>query len=168
MDPKTAIYYFYRAISLEKLGKIQEMELDLRKSMDLDPENPIAYNYLGYYLSESGSRLDEAFSLIRKAVELAPDNEAYQDSLGWIYYKRGMLDDALLHLNLAYQILQEKNESDPTICEHLGDLHFERGELGDSRMYWEKSSKLFQKKEDKTRIREKLERLRTKPVTIKP
>ncbi|EQA36150.1 tetratricopeptide repeat protein [Leptospira inadai serovar Lyme str. 10] len=168
LDPKTAIYYFYRAISLEKLGKIQEMELDLRKSMDLDPENPIAYNYLGYYLSESGSRLDEAFSLIRKAVELAPDNEAYQDSLGWIYYKRGMLDDALLHLNLAYQILQERNESDPTICEHLGDLHFERGELGETRMYWEKSSKLFQKKEDKARIREKLEKLRTKPVMIKP
>lgn len=168
LEPKTAIYYFYRAITLEKLGKIVDMETDLRKSIELDPENPIAYNYLGYYLSESGNRLEEAYSLVRKAVELAPDNEAYQDSLGWIYYKRGRLEDALLHLNLANQIMQEKNEKDPTIYEHLGDLHFDRGELGDSRSYWEKSEKLFQKKEDKVRIRQKLEKLKLKPVFSKP
>ncbi|MEI1279312.1 tetratricopeptide repeat protein [Leptospira venezuelensis] len=167
LEPKSSVYHFYRASTLEKLGRIPEMESDLRKSMELDPENPIAYNYLGYHYSEKGIRLDEALDLIRKAVELAPDNEAYQDSLGWIYYKKGRVDEALLHLNLAFQILQDKNEFDPTICEHLGDVHHERREFADARRFWEKSETLFQKKEDKVRIREKLERLRTNPVSNK-
>lgn len=168
LDPKGASYYFYRATTLEKLGKIPAMEEDLRKAMELDPENPIAYNYLGYHYSERGERLDEALELIRKAVELAPDNEAYQDSLGWIYFKKGRIEEALLHLNLAYQILQDKNENDPTICEHLGDVHFEKREFADTRTFWEKSENLFQKKEDKARIREKLGRLKANPATNKP
>lgn len=167
LEPSGGVYYFYRATALEKTGKISEMESDLRKSIELDPENPISYNYLGYHYSERGIRLDEALDLIRKAVELAPDNEAYQDSLGWIYFKKGRMEEALLHLNLAYQILQDKGESDPTICEHLGDLHFERKEWAEAKTFWEKSDSLLQKKEDKARIREKLGRLRLNPTLNK-
>ncbi|TGK00586.1 hypothetical protein EHO59_11570 [Leptospira semungkisensis] len=168
LEPKSAVYYFYRATALEKLGKLKDMEADLRKSMELDPENPISYNYLGYHYSEKGIQLDEALELVHRAVELAPDNEAYQDSLGWIYYKKGRIEEALLHLNLAYQILQDKNDFDPTICEHLGDVHYERKDFAETKRFWEKSENLYQKKEDKERIREKLGRLRTNSISTKP
>ncbi|PJZ68296.1 hypothetical protein CH373_10420 [Leptospira perolatii] len=164
-QPDTAIYYFYRAAAFEKIGMIKEMEDDLRKSIELDPESPVSYNYLGYYFSEAGTKLEEALQLIKKAVELAPDNEAYQDSLGWIYFKLGKPEHALLHLNFAAQILQDKNEKDPTIFEHLGDVHFDRGDHAEAKTYWEKSASLFQKKEDKLRLQEKLGRFKANPVS---
>lgn len=99
------------------------MEKDLKRFIEIDPGNPIAYNYLGYYLSEKGIRLNESLLLVQRAVELAPDNEAYQDSLGWIFFKLGNHDEALLHLQLAYQILKDKGEEDPVILEHIGDVY---------------------------------------------
>ncbi|PKA02480.1 hypothetical protein CH375_22830 [Leptospira ellisii] len=100
-DPENGTYYFYRASVFEKLDRQEEMEKDLKRSISIDPGNPMAYNYLGYYLSEKGVRLEESLTLVQKAVELAPDNEAYQDSLGWIFFKMGNHEEALLHLQLA-------------------------------------------------------------------
>ncbi|EMO03453.1 tetratricopeptide repeat protein, partial [Leptospira interrogans serovar Icterohaemorrhagiae str. Verdun HP] len=99
-DPENPVYYFYRASVHERLEQQEFMERDLKKSIEIDPGNPVAYNYLGYYLSEKGVRLEESLSLVQKAVELAPDNEAYQDSLGWIFFKLGNHEEALLHLQL--------------------------------------------------------------------
>ncbi|EMY79016.1 tetratricopeptide repeat protein [Leptospira weilii serovar Ranarum str. ICFT] len=151
------VYYFYRASVHEKLEHQDFMEKDLKKSIEIDPGNPMAYNYLGYYLSEKGIRLDESLALVRKAVELAPDNEAYQDSLGWIFFKLGNHDEALLHLQLAYQILKDKGEEDPVILEHIGDVYKEKSQAINATAYWEKSLKLFKKKEDISRIQKKLQ-----------
>ncbi|AVV80359.1 Uncharacterized protein XB15_02613 [Leptospira santarosai] len=156
-DPGNGAYYFYRASVHEKLEQQESMEKDLKKSIEIDPGNPIAYNYLGYYLSEKGIRLNESLVLVRRAVELAPDNEAYQDSLGWIFFKLGNHDEALLHLQLAYQILKDKGEEDPVILEHIGDVYKEKTQFGNAVAYWEKSLKLFKKKEDISRIQKKLQ-----------
>ncbi|RHX89570.1 tetratricopeptide repeat protein [Leptospira stimsonii] len=156
-EPGNGIYYFYRASVHEKLENPEAMEFDLKKSMEIDPTNPMGYNYLGYYLSEKGIRLEESLALVQKAVELAPDNEAYQDSLGWIFFKMGNHDEALLHLQLAYQILKDKGEEDPVILEHIGDVYKEKNEFRNAIAYWEKSLKLFKKKEDVTRLHKKLQ-----------
>ncbi|MBM9501543.1 tetratricopeptide repeat protein [Leptospira sp. 201903071] len=158
------IYYFYRASVHEKLGNQDAMENDLKKAMEIDPTNPMAYNYLGYYLSEKGIRLEESLTLVQKAVELAPDNEAYQDSLGWIFFKMGNLEEALLHLQLAFQILKDKGEEDPVILEHIGDVYKEKNELRNAIAYWEKSLKLFKKKEDTNRIHKKLQNVVLRPL----
>ncbi|XDD48778.1 tetratricopeptide repeat protein [Leptospira sp. WS92.C1] len=156
-EPENGIYYFYRASVLEKLNQQEAMEQDLKKTIEIDPGNPMAYNYLGYYLSEKGVRLEESLSLVQKAVELAPDNEAYQDSLGWIFFKLGNHEEALLHLQLAFQILKDKGEEDPVILEHIGDVYKDKNELRNAIAYWEKSLKLFKKKEDRSRIHKKLQ-----------
>ncbi|TGK38659.1 hypothetical protein EHQ12_04640 [Leptospira gomenensis] len=155
-DPQNGTYYFYRASVFEKLERQEEMETDLKRAISLDPGNPNAYNYLGYYLSEKGVRLEESLVLVQKAVELAPDNEAYQDSLGWIFFKLGNHEEALLHLQLAFQILKDKGEEDPVILEHIGDVYKEKNEFGNATAYWEKSLKLFKKKEDLVRIQKKI------------
>ncbi|EJO79334.1 tetratricopeptide repeat protein [Leptospira interrogans] len=156
-DPENPVYYFYRASVHERLEQQEFMERDLKKSIEIDPGNPVAYNYLGYYLSEKGVRLEESLSLVQKAVELAPDNEAYQDSLGWIFFKLGNHEEALLHLQLAYQILKDKGGEDPVILEHLGDVYKEKNQGGNAVAYWEKSLKLFKKKEDIYRIQKKIQ-----------
>ncbi|UOG62029.1 tetratricopeptide repeat protein [Leptospira noguchii] len=156
-DSENAIYYFYRASVHERLEQQEFMEKDLKKSIEIDPGNPVAYNYLGYYLSEKGVRLEESLSLVQKAVELAPDNEAYQDSLGWIFFKLGNHEEALLHLQLAYQILKDKGGEDPVILEHLGDVYKEKNQGVNAVAYWEKSLKLFKKKEDISRIQKKIQ-----------
>lgn len=145
-DPGNGAYYFYRASVHEKLEQQESMEKDLKKSIEIDPGNPIAYNYLGYYLSEKGIRLNESLLLVRRAVELAPDNEAYQDSLGWIFFKLGNHDEALLHLQLAYQILKDKGEEDPVILEHIGDVYKEKTQFGNAVAYWEKVSNFLRKR----------------------
>ncbi|MGJ4753513.1 tetratricopeptide repeat protein [Leptospira kmetyi] len=156
-DSANGVYYFYRASVYEKLEQQESMEIDLKKSIEIDPGNPMAYNYLGYYLSEKGIRLEESLALVQKAVELAPDNEAYQDSLGWIFFKLGNHDEALLHLQLAYQILKDKGEEDPVILEHIGDVYKEKSQTRNATAYWEKSLKLFKKKEDISRIQKKIQ-----------
>ncbi|MDV6237118.1 tetratricopeptide repeat protein [Leptospira ellisii] len=156
-DPENGTYYFYRASVFEKLDRQEEMEKDLKRSISIDPGNPMAYNYLGYYLSEKGVRLEESLTLVQKAVELAPDNEAYQDSLGWIFFKMGNHEEALLHLQLAFQILKDKGEEDPVILEHIGDVYKEKNEFGNATAYWEKSLKLFKKKDDLARVQKKIQ-----------
>ncbi|MCG6168117.1 tetratricopeptide repeat protein [Leptospira sanjuanensis] len=167
-DPQNGVYYFYRASVHEKLEQQESMEKDLKKSIEIDPGNPMAYNYLGYYLSEKGIRLEESLALVQKAVELAPDNEAYQDSLGWIFFRLGNLDEALLHLQLAYQILKDKGEEDPVILEHIGDVYKEKNQGRNATAYWEKSLKLFKKKEDISRIQKKLQNGSSEHSGLKP
>ena len=78
-------------------------------------------NYLGYMLADRGTRLDEALGYIRRAVALDPQNGAYLDSLGWVYYKMGNYELAEENLRRA----SERMGDDPTIHDHLGELYHE-------------------------------------------
>ena len=95
------------------------------KSWLSDPKNAQALNYLGYMLADRGTRLDEALGYIRRAVALDPQNGAYLDSLGWVYYRMGNYDLAEENLRRA----SEKIGSDPTVQAHLGDLYQKTGHL---------------------------------------
>jgi Flp pilus assembly protein TadD len=101
----------------------------------MNPKNSSALNYLGYMLADRGVRLNEALDLIRKAVDLDPNNGAYLDSLGWAYYRLGDLEQAERHLRSAI----DRFSKDPTVHDHLADVLAKQGNLRDAVTHWQKS-----------------------------
>ncbi len=141
LEPQKAYYYYYRASSYEKLGYISEVRKDIQKSWEINPNFAQAYNFLGYLYAEKNIELEESFRLIKKAIELEPDNPAFQDSLGWIYYQKGNLEEALYHLQLAVELMEEKNEKDGVVYDHIGDIYFKLGDTQTAKDYWQKALK---------------------------
>jgi tetratricopeptide (TPR) repeat protein len=157
--PKKSYYYFYRAMSYEKLGYIQETEVDLRRSIDLDPEFAQAYNFLGYMFAEKEIQLEESLKLIRKAIDLEPDNPAFQDSLGWVLFRFGKHEEALHHLTLADELMEDRKEKDAVIFDHLGDVYFHLNDLPKARENWKKALETDSMEVDKKKVQEKLDKL---------
>ena len=93
------------------------VEANLRRVIELRPDNAHAYNALGYSLAERGIRLDEARQLIAKALELAPEDPFIMDSMGWVLFRQGDLQGALTFLEKAYAI-----KKDAEIAAHLGEV----------------------------------------------
>ena len=87
---------------------------------------------------EENRELDRAIELIKKALETDPANGAYLDSLGWAYYKKGMLEDALREIRKAAEALPQ----DPVIREHLGDIYHAMGDLAAAVAEWETAAAL--------------------------
>ena len=118
-----ASFFFYFGAACERSGDLAKAEKLFRKSIEMDPEKHAAYNYLGYMWAEKGIHLPEALELIKKAVAKEPDNGAYLDSLGWVLFKLGRLDDALPQLRHAAEL--EKDDS--TVFDHLADVLLKLG-----------------------------------------
>jgi len=91
--------------------------------VELNPKNAAALNYLGYTYAEMGVQLEEAERLIRRALEIEPDDGFYVDSLGWVYYQRGDYGHAVEQLERAVELAGD----DPTVAEHLGDAYGRAG-----------------------------------------
>ncbi len=98
-------------------------EAQFRKVIAANPNDASALNFFGYILADRGIRLDEAVSLIQRAVKQEPDNSAYLDSLGWAYYKQNKLAEAEEYLQKAVN----GQEHDPTMLGHLGDVYLKLG-----------------------------------------
>ncbi len=106
-----------------------------RQALEIDPQNAMTLNYLGYMLADKGVTLPEALKLIRKAVEIEPMNGAYLDSLGWVYFKLGEYELAEENLRQAV----ERDQTDPTVHDHLGDLYEKTGRIRLAAAQWELS-----------------------------
>ena len=119
------------AMAAEKLGKIDVLEQDLRKLIQIKPDYAHAYNALGYTLADRTERLDEARQLIEKALELAPDDFFIMDSLGWVHYRMGQLDKAEDTLRRAYT-----GQRDAEIAAHLGEVLWARGKREEAEKIW--------------------------------
>ena len=112
----------------------------LKRSIELDPSKAAqAYNYLGYMWVDRNLNLDEAGSMIKKALEIEPDNGAFLDSLGWFYFKKGDLARALTELLHAADLF---NPPDPVVFEHIGDTYRSLGNTPQALNYWQKSMNL--------------------------
>ena len=109
----------------------------MKRAIEIDPGHHPSLNYLGYFYAEKGIRLKEAERLLRRALYFQPNQPAYLDSLGWIYYKQGRLKRAKKYLEKA-----AKKEKDWEIYKHLGDLYLKMGEEERANNYWEKSRKI--------------------------
>jgi tetratricopeptide (TPR) repeat protein len=131
-------FSFHIGACYAELGKINLAVPPFQEAIRLNPKNADAMNYLGYLWTDQGIRLDEAIDLIRKALEIDPENPAYMDSLGWAYYKKGMIQDAVKMLEAAVQKVPEDN----LIRLHLGDAYFENGQWDRALEEWEESLRL--------------------------
>jgi tetratricopeptide (TPR) repeat protein len=109
-----------------------DAERTLRELVADEPANASALNYLGYMLAEDGRDLDEAVTLVLRALELDPGNPAFLDSLGWAYYQQGDLDEAARYLESAAAQMPDSAE----VLDHLGDLRLAQGRVADAVAAW--------------------------------
>lgn len=130
-DPDTADLLYDRAMVAEKINKLDVMEADLRRVIELRPEHAHAYNALGYTFADRNHRLDEAFELVQKALKFAPNDAFIQDSLGWVQFRLGRVDEALKTLTNAYQARR-----DPEIAAHLGEILWAKGNHDEALKIW--------------------------------
>ncbi|GBC77227.1 Beta-barrel assembly-enhancing protease [bacterium HR08] len=155
-DPRNNGLLIQLSLIQERLGRFAEAEATLRQVLERDADNATALNNLGYYLAERGERLDEALELIRRAVNIEPTNGAFLDSLGWVYFQLGNLEEAERYLEQA--VLYQPR--DATIHEHLGDLHQRRGRLDQALRAYERALQLATESRERERLQQKLEKLR--------
>ncbi len=126
---------FLRGTLYDRQKMYDQAEVQFRKSLAIDPQNPNVLNYLGYMLADQGEKLPEALKLIRQAVDLDPQNGAYLDSLGWVYFKSGQYPQAEENLHKAI----ERMNTDPTVHDHLGEVYEKTGKLKMAVAQWERS-----------------------------
>ncbi len=144
---------FLKASVYERQGDFAAAEALFRQLLEESPEDASVMNYLGYMLVENDLKLEEAGKLLEKAVSLEPYNGAYQDSLGWLYFKMGRYEEAEKHLLKAIRL----HKSDSIILEHLGDLYSKMGNVESARDYYRQSIRVAESGEETTRIQKKLQ-----------
>jgi tetratricopeptide (TPR) repeat protein len=130
-DPDDEDLLYDCALSADRMGDPEKMESLLRRLIALKPDSFSALNALGYSLADRGVRLDEAKTLIEKAVQLSPDDAFIQDSLGWVHFRLGHLDEAARILTQAYA-----RQPDPEIAAHLGEVLWAQGQTERARAIW--------------------------------
>ncbi len=124
-----------RAVFLESIGRVEDSITELRKMLIRYPDDPDALNALGYTLADRTEKHDEALELIRRALELKPDEPAIVDSMGWALYRVGRNDEALVQLQRAWDL-----RPDPEVGAHLGELLWVRGDESGARRIWKEAA----------------------------
>jgi tetratricopeptide (TPR) repeat protein len=157
--------FFLRGELAERQKHDEQAEQFFRQALELDPENAMTLNYLGYMLADKGIRLPEALKMIRKAVELEPMNGAYLDSLGWVYFKMGEYE--LAEENLRQAIARD--QADAALHDHLGELYEKTGRVRLAVAQWElslaeyaKSAPIDVEPGDVAKVQRKLDNARLK------
>lgn len=131
-NPKSADLHFNLGTVYDKLDRFDDVVRAMETAIKLDPHHSDALNYLGYSYAERGIHIEQAILLTKQAVALKPDNGYYVDSLGWAFFKSGLLNDALREIKKAAALVGD----DPVIYEHLGDIYAKQKKLSDAREAW--------------------------------
>lgn len=126
---------FMQASVLERQKQYAEAEEIFRSLLAQDPDNDMVLNYLGYMLADNGEKLDDALAMVQEAVRRDPQNGAYLDSLGWVYYRLGNYPKAEEYLRRA----TARIPNDPTVHDHLGDLYLKTGRLRLATVHFERA-----------------------------
>lgn len=146
---------YARAMVAEKLDNLAQLEADLRRMLELKPDDPTAMNALGYTLADHNLRLDEARQLVEAAYEQRPEDPAIIDSMGWVHYRLGELDTALDYLRQAWETFP-----DHEVAAHYGEVLWQLGQRDEARRIWRDALVEFPGSE---KIRETVERLTGDP-----
>jgi tetratricopeptide (TPR) repeat protein len=149
--PHWMVFYF-RGICHERSKNWPKSEVDLKKALELFPDQPHVLNYLGYSWIDQGVNLDEGMRMIKRAVEQRPDDGYIVDSLGWAYYRIHNYEEAVKHMERAVELRPE----DPTINDHLGDVYWRVGRTLEARFQWAHARDLNPEPEELEKIKEKL------------
>ena len=151
-DKNTWVTYYYRGICEERSKQWSKAEADMRKALELQPEQPHVLKYLGYSWIDQGINLDEGMKMIRRAVDQRPDDGYIVDSLGWAFYRIGNYEDAVKNLERAIDLKPE----DPTINDHLGDAYWRVGRTLEAKFQWAHARDLKPEAEELPKIEAKI------------
>ena len=127
---------YARGLMAEKVDRLDMAEADLLKVISKEPDNADALNALGYTLADRTARYKEALKYIERAAELVPDDPAILDSLGWVSYRLGKMDDAIKWLSKAFEKLE-----DAEIAAHYGEVLWHSDKKDEARKIWNKGKK---------------------------
>ncbi|MSP99658.1 MAG: tetratricopeptide repeat protein [Methylotenera sp.] len=140
--PNTPELVYDYALAAERVQKFDVMEAELRKTIAAKPDFAAAYNALGYSFADRNIKLNEAITLIEKALRLSPNDHYMLDSLGWAHYRKGNLNKAISYLQQAYKVSQ-----DPEIAAHLGEALWKKGQHDEAKRIWSEALSLNPKNE---------------------
>lgn len=157
-EPEDTNLRYTRAMLAERLGNMELLESDLRQIIEQNPEHAEALNALGYSLANKTDRFDEAEPLIERAIALQPDNPAIIDSLGWLYFREGKLNEAGPLLLDAWNRM-----NDHEIAAHLGEWYWATGDKESAYDIWAQGLELEPESEV---INETLQRLGVDPSDL--
>jgi tetratricopeptide (TPR) repeat protein len=151
-DKSNWVVFYFRGICYERSHQWPSAEADMKKALELFPEQPLVLNYLGYSWVDQGVHLDDGMDMIRRAVEQRPDDGYIVDSLGWAYFRIGNYDEAVKNLERAVELKPD----DPTINDHLGDAYWRVGRTLEAHYQWSQAKDLGPDKEDLPKIEAKI------------
>lgn len=146
--------YYVRGIALDRSDRWPEAERDFLAALELEPDQATVLNYLGYSWVDRGMNLERAQAMLRRAVELSPNDGFIVDSLGWAHYRLGDYQEAVVHLERAVEL----QPGDPVLNDHLGDAYWRAGRQREARFQWERVLIFSPEPELAAEVRRKLER----------
>lgn len=149
--PDDLALLYTRGMLADERGDLRQLEADMRRIIEREPDNANALNALGYTLADRTERHDEAYQFIRQAYALEPDNPAILDSLGWVYYRLGNLSKATHYLTKAYNRYR-----DAEIAAHLGEVLWQQGQKEAAQTLWQEA---FEQNPNDAVLRETMQRL---------
>jgi tetratricopeptide (TPR) repeat protein len=132
--------WFRRGAMFERMKNVPSAEAEFRKVLAGSPDNPATLNYLGYMLADRNIRLPEALDMIQKAVNKEPNNGAYLDSLGWVYFRLNRLPEAEENMRRAVELTPH----DPTMHDHYAQVLMKDSKVKEAVAQWEISLKEWQ------------------------
>jgi len=145
--------FYFRGICYERSKQWPKAEVDFKKALELFPDQPLVLNYLGYSWVDQGLNLEEAFKMLRKAVELRPNDGYIVDSLGWAHYKLGQYTEAADTLERAIDL----KPADPILNDHLGDAYWRVNRRIEAHFQWNHARDMGADSEDLPAILKKIE-----------
>lgn len=145
--------YYTRGIALERGKNWARAEQDFLKALEIEPDQPLVLNYLGYSWVEQGVHLERAKAMIETAVAKRPEDGYITDSLGWVLYRMGDFEPAVGYLERAVAL----EPGDPVINDHLGDAYWMVGRRNEARFQWIRALSLEPDADVETEIRLKLD-----------
>jgi tetratricopeptide (TPR) repeat protein len=162
------ILFYFRGICFERNKEWPKAESDFRRALELYPDQPLVLNYLGYSWVDQGINLDEAFKMLRRAVELRPNDGYIVDSLGWAHFKLGQFPEAAQTLERAISL----KPADPVLNDHLGDAYWRVNRRIEAHFQWNHARDMGPEPEDLPEILRKIESglpdAPASPATIAP
>jgi Flp pilus assembly protein TadD len=144
--------FYQRGIAFERSDQWPRAEADFLKALELEPDQPLVLNYLGYSWVEMGENLAEAQAMIEKAVEQRPGDGYIVDSLGWVLYRLGDFAGAAEQMEKAVEL----KPADPVVNDHFGDALWMIGRRFEARFQWKRALSFEPEETDAERIRRKL------------
>ena len=143
---------YARGMAQERLNNWDMAEKDLLKALEMQPDNPMILNFIGYSWADKGVHIEQALKYIRRAVAMRPDDGYMVDSLGWALYRAGQYTESVEWLEKAVGIVAD----DSTILDHLGDAYWQAGRKNEARFKWQRAHELSKDAGFRTSLEHKL------------